>query len=99
MRIRALAIFAIGTISAGPAAAPTYDPAYPGLPARVPKLGRQLLRMRLYVAASVQRVGIGPRRPVRHQSLFRGRGRARELSAASPRLLKNEPYRPLLHQD
>jgi hypothetical protein len=36
---------------------------------------------------------------VRHQSLFRGRGRARELSAASPRLLKNEPYRPLLHQD
>jgi hypothetical protein len=28
MRIRALAIFAIGTISAGPAAAQTYDPAY-----------------------------------------------------------------------
>ena len=97
MRIRALAIFAIGTISAGPAAA--RRTIQRSLPARVPKLGRQLLRMRLYVAASVQRVGFGPRRPVRHQSLFRGRGRARELSAASPRLLKNEPYRPLLRQD
>jgi hypothetical protein len=29
MRILALAIFVIGTISAGPAAAQTYDPAYP----------------------------------------------------------------------
>src|SRR6476659_7716303 len=35
------------------------------LPARVP-LGRgRLLRMRLYLPASMQRVGIGPRRPVR----------------------------------
>ena len=29
MRIQALAIFAIGTVSIGPAAAQTYDPAYP----------------------------------------------------------------------
>jgi hypothetical protein len=29
MRILALAIFAIGTVSIGPAAAQTYDPAYP----------------------------------------------------------------------
>jgi hypothetical protein len=29
MRILALAIFAIGTLSIGPAAAQTYDPAYP----------------------------------------------------------------------
>jgi hypothetical protein len=32
--------------------------------------GRQLLRMPLHVAASVQRVGIGSRRPVHHQSIF-----------------------------
>jgi hypothetical protein len=70
----------------GPAAAQTYDPAYPvclhlgG--------GGQLLRMPLHVAASVQRVGIGPPGTVRHQSVFRERGRARGLSAASPRLLK-----------
>ena len=31
--------------------------------------------MQLHVAASVQRVGIGPRRPVRHQSIFRERGK------------------------
>jgi hypothetical protein len=54
--------------------------------------------MRPHVAASVQRVGIGPRRPVRHQSLFRRRGRARGLSAASSRPLKYEPYRPLLRR-
>ena len=39
--------------------------------------GVQLLRLQLHVAASVQRVGIGPRGTVRHQSIFRGRGRAR----------------------
>jgi len=47
-----------------------------------------VLRMPLHVAASVQRVGIGPRCPVRHQSIFRARGRARGLSAASPPLLR-----------
>jgi hypothetical protein len=36
----------------------------------------------------VQRVGIGPRGTVCHQSIFRGLFRARGLSAASPRLLK-----------
>jgi hypothetical protein len=58
-----------------------------GLPARVQIRG--LLRMPLHVAASVQHVGIGPRRPVRGQSIFCERGRAREttLSPASPRLL------------
>ncbi len=44
--------------------------------------------MRLYLAASVQRVSIGPRGTMHHQSIFRERGRARALSAASPRLLK-----------
>jgi hypothetical protein len=58
-----------------------------GLPACLHP-GGQLLRMPLYVAASVQRVGIGPRGTVRHQSIFRERERARGLSAASPRLLK-----------
>ena len=29
--------------------------------------------MQLHIAASVQRVGIGPRGTVRHQSVFRGR--------------------------
>jgi hypothetical protein len=60
-----------------------------GLPACLPAAGGPLLRMQLHVAASVQRVGIGPRRHVRHQSIFCWRGRApRGLSAASPRLLK-----------
>jgi hypothetical protein len=87
MRGLALAILAIGAASiAGPAAAQTYAPGLSGLPARV-RTGH-LLRMPLHVAASVQRVGIGPRGTVRHQSIFRGRGRARGLSAASPRLLK-----------
>ena len=57
-----------------------------GLPAQV-RTGH-LLRMPLHVAASVQRVGIGPRGTVRHQSIFRGLFRARGLSAASSRLLK-----------
>ena len=61
----------------------------PGLPACLPAVGVPLLRLQLHVAASVQRVGIGPRGTVRHQSIFRGRGRApRGLSEASPRLLK-----------
>ena len=60
-----------------------------GLPACV-SVGREpLLRMPLHVAASVQRVGIGPRGTVRHQSIFRGPFRARGLSAASPGLLKS----------
>ena len=86
MRILALAILAIATVSIGPAAAQTYDPGLSGLPAQV-RTGH-LLRMPLHAAASVQRVGVGPRRPVRHQSVFRERGRARALLAASPRLLK-----------
>ena len=57
-----------------------------GLPAFVRP--DQLLRMPLHVAASVQRVGIGPLGTVRHQSIFRERARARGLSAASAGLLK-----------
>jgi hypothetical protein len=51
----------------------------------------QLLRMPLHVAASVQRVGIGPLGTVRHQSIFceRASTRGRILPAASPRLLKS----------
>ena len=86
MRILALAILAIGTISIGSAAAQTYDPAYPVCLHVVRP--DQLLRMPLHVAASVQRVGIGPRRPVRHQSISCERASARGLLAASPRLLR-----------
>jgi len=83
----ALVILAIGKVSIGPAAAAqTYDPAYPALPLRVPQ-GGQLLRMPLHVAASVQRIGIGPCGAVFHQSIFRERGRSHGLSAASPRPL------------
>ena len=57
-----------------------------GLPARVRP--SQLLRMPLHVAASVQRVGIGPLGTVRHQSIFCRRARDRGLSAASPGLLR-----------
>jgi hypothetical protein len=69
MRILAFAILAIGTVSIGPAAAQMYDPAYPGLPARVDQ-GSELLRVQLHVAAPVRAVGIGPRGWVRHQSVF-----------------------------
>ena len=57
-----------------------------GLPARVRT--DLLLRMQLHVAASVQRVGIGTRSTVRHQSIFRRRARARGFSAVSAGLLK-----------
>src|SRR5882757_946889 len=59
------------------------------LPACLPAVGGQLLRMPLHVAASVQRVGIGPRRPVRHQSIFceRANIRGTTLPAVSPGLL------------
>ena len=93
MRILALAIFVIGTVSIGPAAAQTYDPAYPVCLQVYSRMGSYYYECS-YTSLSVQRVGIGPLGTVRHQSLFRGRGRARALSAASPRLLKNEPYRP-----
>src|ERR1700676_1039311 len=53
-----------------------------GLPAGV-RPGGHLLRMPLHVAASVQRVGIGPRGTVCYQSIFRERASARGLSAAS----------------
>jgi hypothetical protein len=53
-----------------------------GLPAVGP-----FLRLQLHVAASVQRVGIGPCGTVRHQSIFCERASARRLLAASPRLL------------
>jgi len=56
-----------------------------GLPARVYP-GGQLLRMPLHVAASVQRVGVGPRGTVRHQSIFCERAIARGTTL-SPRLL------------
>ena len=55
-----------------------------GLPACVRPC--HLLRMPLHLAASVQRIGIWPRRPVRHQSIFCERASGR--SAASPHLLK-----------
>src|SRR6266704_1200164 len=51
-------------------------------------LGGQLLRMPLHVAGSVQRVGVGPRRPVRHQSIFCEWATARGPTI-SPRLTKH----------
>ena len=70
MRILALAILAIGAASAAaPAQAQTYDPNYPVC---LHVYGQdQLLRMHLYVAASMQRVGLGPLGAMRDQSLFR----------------------------
>ena len=55
----------------------------------------QLLRMQLHVAATVQRVGIGTRGTVYHQSIFRERARARALLVASPGLLRNETRLPI----
>jgi hypothetical protein len=49
-------------------------------------LGGRLLRMPLHVARSVQRVGIGPRRSMRRQSIFCERAAARGPTL-SPRLL------------
>jgi hypothetical protein len=86
MRILALAIFAIGTVSIGPAASQRYDPAYP-------------VCLHVYISygsyyecdyTSLPQCIIGPLRHVRDQSILCGPGRARGLSTASPRLLKNE---------
>ena len=90
MRMPTLAIFltTATVLTAAPARAQTYDPAYP-VCLHVYGRGGQLLRMPLHVAASVQRVGIGPRRPVRHQSIFceRANIRGTTLPAVSPGLL------------
>src|SRR5450755_319896 len=89
MRIPALAILTIATVlTAAPVRAQTYDPAYPVCLHVYQWGGVPLLRLQLHVAASVQRVGIGPRRHVRHQSIFCWRGRAQRGLSASPRLLK-----------
>ena len=86
MRILALAILAIGSISIGPAAAQTYDPGYPVCLHVYGPIN--YYDCTLHDAASMQRVGIGPLGAVRHQSIFRGCARARGLSAVSPGLLK-----------
>ena len=99
MRILALAIFVIGTVSIEPAAAQTYDPAYPVCLHAYGLIGEQLVRLQLHVAASVQHVGIGPSAHVRDQSILRRRGRARGLSTASPRQLKSECIGPSHHHD
>ena len=83
MRIPALAILAIATVlTAAPARAQTYDPAYPvclqGL-----RPERQQYRLQLHVAPSVQRDGIGPLGTVRYQSIFCAGTSARGLSPAS----------------
>ena len=61
-----------------------------GLPARVQSDGEQLVRLQLHDAASVQRIGVGPLRHVRDQSILCRRRGPRGSSTASPRLLKNE---------
>ena len=58
----------------------------PGLPAGLRR--RRQHRLQIYVAASVQRVGLGPTGPMLHQSIFCECTRAHGLSAASPRLLR-----------
>jgi hypothetical protein len=78
MRILALAILAIGDFGDRDGlnrvrGGPDLRSGLSGLPARVHP-GGQLLRMPLHVAATVQRVGLGPRGRVRHQSIFRERG-------------------------
>ena len=89
MRILALAILAIGAASAAaPAQAQTYDPNYPVcLHVYGPD---QLLRMYLYLPASMQRVGLGPLGAMRDQSVFRtciSRAVGTPLQAAPQRLL------------
>jgi len=81
MRILALAILAIGAISAAaPARAQTYGAGYPVClhwPASpIPILSARPSRsppavwVQLYVAASMQRVGLGPLGAMRRQSLL-----------------------------
>ena len=68
MRILALAIFAIGMISIGPAVAQTYDPTRFACTCTAggPTITNASTRR------CVQRVGIGPLGTVRHQSIFAG---------------------------
>jgi len=79
MRILALAILAVGMVSIGPAASQTYDPGYPVCLHDY----RHTITNALHVLHSA-RVGIRTRGTVCHQSIFRGRARARGLSTASP---------------
>jgi len=70
MRILALSDFGDRDCLIGPAAAQTYDPAYPVLPACV-QPGSQLLRMPLpRRLPQLQRVGIGSPPPSASSSLF-----------------------------
>jgi Protein of unknown function (DUF3551) len=85
MRILVLAILAIGTVSIGPAAAQTYDPAYPVC---LHVYGPATYYECRYTSLPQCNVSASGRGTVRHQSIFCERGRARGLSAASPRLLK-----------
>jgi hypothetical protein len=87
MRNLVLAILAGVTVSmAGPAAAQTYASGYPVC---LHVWGPTNLRMPLYVASSVQRVGIRTRGAVYDQSIFRQRPSAggASLPAVSPDLL------------
>jgi hypothetical protein len=90
MRILALAILTIGDGLNRAGGGPDVRSGLSDLPARV-RPG-YLLRLPLRVAASVRRVSVGPRGTVRHQSIFRERGRAPGFSAASPPLLKLCPH-------
>jgi hypothetical protein len=81
VRIQALAIFAIGAASIVPAAAQTYNPAYPVCLQGYGPAGNNIDCS--YIAPSVQRVGIGPLGTVRYQSIFCAGTSARGLSPAS----------------
>ena len=58
-----------GGLSGKPGPGPDLRSEFSGVPARL--WPGQLLRVQLYDAGSVRRIGIGPRRPVRYQPVFR----------------------------
>ena len=86
MRVPVLSILIMATVlAAAPAAAQTYDPAFP-VCLHVYTRGANYYECRLYLDPSVQRGGFGPLRPVHRQSIFCRPGRASDLSAPPPLL-------------
>jgi hypothetical protein len=73
---------------------PDLRPGLSGLPADLSGLERLLLRMRLDLTATMQCLGIRPRRAMRRQPvLHRAQSSAPERPAAPPRLLRRDPAR------
>jgi hypothetical protein len=90
MRILALAIFVIGTVSIGPAAAQTYDPAYPVCLHVYERMGAHYYNCSYTLLPQCNASASGRSATCVINPYYAGAGGPRGSSTASPRLLKNE---------